>query len=208
MGFDKKFGKGFEVDKYVGKVVDTSRGNQRRVKRVVNDNKVGLSILGGAVTTLAIGVGILGSVLVNKKKTNSYKEKIDELETENERLEAILVSMNDDYMNHLGINEEDLIPLDEEYPYFSSEELDELRDWEGISFEDISDSDSFDFDFEDEDEFEKERAESLERDGDIIAPPYEPNETIIFTEEEIAETLTEVAEEDSTEEEDKQEEGK
>ena len=195
MGFDKKFGKGFEVDKYVGKVVDTSRGNQRRVKRVVNDNKVGLSILGGAVTTLAIGVGILGSVLVNKKKTKSYKEKIEELETENERLEAILVSMNNDYMNHLGINEEDLIPLDEEYPYFSSEELDELRDWEGISFED-------------EDEFEKERAESLERDGDNIAPPYEPNETIVFTEEEIAETLTEVAEEDSTEEEDKQEEGK
>lgn len=204
MGFDKKFGKGFEVDKYVGKVVDTSRGNQRRVKRVVNDNKVGLSILGGAVTTLAIGVGILGSVLVNKKKTKSYKEKIEELETENERLEAILVSMNNDYMNHLGINEEDLIPLDEEYPYFSSEELDELRDWEGISFEEFRDS----FEFEDEDDFEKERAESLERDGDIIAPPYEPNETIIFTEEEIAETLTEVAEEDSTEEEDKQEEGK
>lgn len=206
MGFDKKFGKGFEVDKYVGKVVDTSRGNQRRVKRVVNDNKVGLSILGGAVTTLAIGVGILGSVLVNKKKTNRYKEKIDELETENERLEAILVSMNDDYMNHLGIDEEDLIPLDEEYPYFSSEEWDELGDWEGFSFEDISDRDSFEF--EDVEEFEKERAESLEEDGDIIAPPYEPNETIVFTEEEIAETLTEVAEEDSTEEEDKQEEGK
>ena len=206
MGFDKKFGKGFEVDKYVGKVVDTSRGNQRRVKRVVNDNKVGLSILGGAVTTLAIGVGILGSVLVNKKKTKSYKEKIEELETENERLEAILVSMNDDYMNHLGIDEEDLIPLDEEYPYFSSEEWDELGDWEGFSFEDISDRDSFEF--EDVEEFEKERAESLEEDGDIIAPPYEPNETIVFTEEEIAETLTEVAEEDSTEEEDKQEEGK
>ena len=182
------FNKGFDVDKYVGKVIDTSKPNQRRVKRVVSDNKVGLSILGGAVTTLAVGVGVIGSVLFNKKKTSTYKKKIEELETENQRLEAILISMNNEYMRQLGIGEADLYEYNEsDFGEFVAEDF------------------SFEFpDFDDEkfvkelgrfNKFQDEIAQSLEQDGDDIAPPYEPNQTIVFSEEELEE-ITELLKED------------
>lgn len=182
------FNKGFEVDKYVGRVVDTSRGNQRRVKRVVNDNKIGLSILGGAVTTLAVGVGVIGSVLFNKKKSNTYKKKIEELETENQRLEAILIGMNNDYMGQLGnedadlyeYNESEFEPLGEEdytfeYPDFNDEKF-------------VKEVESFN-------KFQDEIEQSLEQDGDVIAPPYEPNQTIVFSDDELEE-IEEVLKED------------
>ena len=189
------FNKGFDVDKYVGKVIDTSKPNQRRVKRVVSDNKVGLSILGGAVTTLAVGVGVLGTALFSKKKSSTYKKKIEELETENQRLEAILINMNNAYMSQLGIEEADL------YEYNES-------DFGEFDFESVGEEDSsFEFpDFNDKEfvkelssfskfnKFQDEIAQTLEQDGDVIAPPYEPNQTIVFSEdelEEIAELLKE-----------------
>lgn len=189
MGFNNK---GFDVDKYVGRVVDTGRGNQRRVKRVVSDNKVGLSILGGAITTLAVGVGVLGSILINKKKSNTYKKKIEELETENQRLEAMLINMNNTYMSQLGIEEADLYEYNEsdfdfeslgeeedysfEFPYFNDKEF-------------VKELNSFN-------KFQDEMAQSLEQDGDAIAPPYEPNQTIVFTEDELEEIAENLLKED------------
>ena len=190
------FNKGFDVDKYVGKVIDTSKPNQRRVKRVVSDNKVGLSILGGAVTTLAVGVGVLGTALFNKKKTSTYKKKIEELETENQRLEAMLIKMNNAYMSQLGIEVADLY----EYEYDESDFGEFDFDFESVGEEDSS----FEFpDFNDEEivkelssfskfnKFQDEIAQSLEQDGDVIAPPYYPNQTIVFSEEELEEISSE-----------------
>ena len=184
------FNKGFDVDKYVGKVIDTSKPNQRRVKRVVSDNKVGLSILGGAVTTLAVGVGVLGTALFNKKKTSTYKKKIEELETENQRLEAILINMNNAYMNHLGVEEADLYEYDEsDFGEFVEEDFTfEFPDDNNEEFvKELSSFSKFN-------KFQDEIAQTLEQDGDVIAPPYEPNQTIVFSEdelEEIAELLKE-----------------
>lgn len=182
------FNKGFEVDKYVGKVIDTSKPNQRRVKRVVNDNKVGLSILGGAVTTLAVGVGVIGSVLFNKKKSSTYKKKIEELETENQRLEAILINMNNAYMSQLGIEEADLYEYNEsDFGEFVAEDFSfEFPDFNNEEF--VKELDSFS-------KFQGEIAQTLEQDGDVIAPPYEPNQTILFSEDELEE-IAEVLKED------------
>ena len=189
---------GYDLEKYVGKVVDTSRGNQRRVKRVVSDNKVGLSILGGAVATLAVGVGALGTALFNKKKSNTYKKKIEELETENQRLEATLINMNNAYMSQLGIEVEDLYEYNEsDFGDFDFESLGEEEE-EDFTFE-FPDDNNEEFvkelsSFSKFNKFQDEIAQTLEQDGDVIAPPYEPNETIVFSEdelEEIAELLKE-----------------
>lgn len=191
------FNKGFDVDKYVGKVIDTSKPNQRRVKRVVSDNKVGLSILGGAVTTLAVGVGVLGTALFNKKKTSTYKKKIEELETENQRLEVILINMNNAYMSQLGIEVADLYEYNEsDFGDFDFESLGEEE--EDFTFE-FPDDNNEEFvkelsSFSKFNKFQDEIAQTLEQDGDVIAPPYEPNQTIVFSEdelEEIAELLKE-----------------
>lgn len=176
---------GNEVEKYVGKVINTSKPNQRRVKRVVSDNKVGLSILGGAVTTLAIGVGVIGSVLINKKKSNTYKKKIEELETENQRLEAMLINMNNIYMSQLGIEEADLEEYNESDFDFDFESLGEEEDY-SFEFPDFNDEE-FVKEVESFNKFQDEVAQSLEQDGDVIAPPYEPNQTIVFSEDELEE---------------------
>lgn len=191
MGFNNK---GFDVDKYVGRVVDTGRGNQRRVKRVVSDNKVGLSILGGAITTLAVGVGVLGSILINKKKSNTYKKKIEELETENQRLEAMLINMNNTYMSQLGIEEADLYEYNESDFDFDFESLGEEEDY-SFEFPDFNDKE-FVKELNSFNKFQDEMAQSLEQDGDAIAPPYEPNQTIVFTEDELEEIAENLLKED------------
>lgn len=181
------FHKGYELDKYVGKVIDTSKPNQRRVKRVVNDNKVGLSILGGAVATIAVGVGVIGTALFNKKKANTYKKKIKEMETENQRLRANLISMNKTYMSYLGIEEEDLVDYNEtEFEPLGEDYASEYADFNDEKFEE---------EVERFHTFQGEVAQSLERDGDDVTPQYEPNQTIVFSEdelEELAEGLNEV----------------
>ena len=121
-------------------------------------------------------------------QSREYKKKIEELETENQRLEAILISMNNEYMRQLGIGEADLYEYNEsDFGEFVAEDF------------------SFEFpDFDDEkfvkelgrfNKFQDEIAQSLEQDGDDIAPPYEPNQTIVFSEEELEE-ITELLKED------------
>lgn len=88
--------------------------NKYIAKKDLKDNKLPIGIVAGAITLVSAGVGVIGTVLHNKTKENTYKEKIKELETENERLEAVLVTLNRSLHQQIGALE-DLVDMDEFY---------------------------------------------------------------------------------------------
>ena len=88
--------------------------NNYIAKKALKDNKLPLGIVAGAITLASAGVGVIGTVLHHKTKENTYKEKIKELETENERLEAVLVTLNRSLHQQIGALE-DLVDMDEFY---------------------------------------------------------------------------------------------
>lgn len=120
------------MTKKVNKVFNTGKVNQRRVKRVLKDNKAGLSLVGGVATVLTVGAGILGMGLAKKKAYKDAKSRIDELETENQRLETLLVNLSESHLGSLGI--EDVDDLED---YVPNEDLDTSDDSSAFGFPDF-----------------------------------------------------------------------
>lgn len=148
----------------------------KTVQKGVNDHKVGIAVAGAVIAVVATSVGVVNASLSKKKRLDKANAKLKELQTEKERLEAVLMTMNKELQSVVNGVEKavnvrttgDGFPDDEHAVVEQDEKYEE---------------------------FKKGLADSLEKTEDDLEKGFMPNETIYFSELDFIKGLTEDNEE-------------